>query len=80
MILSTVDKKGIPNAIYATCVRMYNDITLVVADNYLDKTRQKILDGSQTSILFITGGNNSNQVKGKITFHTSEEIFNDMKT
>lgn len=36
VVFTTVDKTGIPNAIYATCVSKYNDETIVIANNYFD--------------------------------------------
>ena len=79
VVLTTVDNSGTPNAIYATCVGMYDDSTLVVADNYFDKTRKNILSGSKASILFITEDKTSYQVKGTIEFHTDGPIYDDMK-
>jgi len=79
VVLTTVDKSGTPNAIYATCVGMFDDSTLVVADNYFDKTRKNILSGSKASILFITEDKTSYQVKGIIEFHTDGPIYDDMK-
>jgi len=38
VILATADEQSMPNAIYATCVALYDEATLVVADNYFDKT------------------------------------------
>ncbi len=79
IILTTVDKSGIPNSIYATCLSRYDKSTIVVADNYFDKTRRNILDGSKAAILFITKSGTSFQLKGSIQLLTSGEIFEDMK-
>jgi predicted pyridoxine 5'-phosphate oxidase superfamily flavin-nucleotide-binding protein len=79
IVFSTVDTKGIPNAIYANSVSMYDSKTIVVADNYFDKTRKNILSGSKGSILFITNDKKSFQVKGSIKYHRTGKIFNDMK-
>jgi len=79
VVLTTVDASGIPNAIYATCVSLYNPETLVVADNYFDKTRKNILAGSQASLLFITKAGDSFQVKGSVSYLTSGELYEDMK-
>ncbi|MFA6978621.1 MAG: pyridoxamine 5'-phosphate oxidase family protein [Ignavibacteriaceae bacterium] len=79
IVFSTVDTKGIPNAIYATSVSIYNPGTIVIADNYFDKTRKNIMDGSKGSILFITDEKKSFQVKGSIKYYKKGEIFNDMK-
>lgn len=79
VVFTTVDEQGTPNSIYASCVSRYDDETLVVADNYFNKTRKNILSGSKGSLLFITKGRRSYQIKGKIEYHTEGEIFEDMK-
>ncbi|HOO46410.1 MAG TPA: pyridoxamine 5'-phosphate oxidase family protein [Deltaproteobacteria bacterium] len=80
VVFTTVDGNGTPNAIYATCVRKFDDETIVIADNYFDKTRTNILSGSKGSILFITGKGESFQVKGTVEYHTEGALFDDMKT
>jgi predicted pyridoxine 5'-phosphate oxidase superfamily flavin-nucleotide-binding protein len=79
VILTTVDTNGVPNAIYASCVSKYSEDTIVVADNYFDKTRKNILAGSKGSILFITKDGKAYQIKGSIEYHTEGEVFEDMK-
>ena len=79
VVLTTVDETGKPNAIYASCVSKFADDTLVVADNFFDKTKKNILAGSKGSVLFITNGGKSFQVKGAIEYHTDGEVFDDMK-
>jgi predicted pyridoxine 5'-phosphate oxidase superfamily flavin-nucleotide-binding protein len=79
IVLTTVDAQGNPNAIYATCVSKYSEDTLVVADNFFNKTRANILIGSQASLLFITKEGESYQIKGKIEYYTEGAIFEDMK-
>jgi len=79
IVLATVDKDGIPNAIYATCVSKFSEDTLVVADNYFSKTKANIFAGSKGSLLFITKEKKSFQIKGTIEYHTEGEIFTDMK-
>ena len=79
VVFSTVNNKGIPNAIYATCVSIYNPETIVIADNRFEKTRDNILNGSKGSILFLTGEKISFQVKGSLEYHKTGEIFDDMK-
>ncbi|MFN2358362.1 MAG: pyridoxamine 5'-phosphate oxidase family protein [Desulfotignum sp.] len=79
VIFSTVDKQGIPNAIYATCVAKYDEQTLVIANNYFSKTIRNIESGSTGSILFITEKGDAYQVKGNIEYHTQGSVFDDMK-
>lgn len=77
--LATVDPSGIPNAIYASCVSLFDSNTLVIADNYLSKTRSNIEAGSKGSVLFITKEGKSYQVKGRVEYHRDGEVFEDMK-
>jgi len=79
IVLTTVDAEGTPNAIYATCVRKHSQDTLVVADNFFNKTRANILSGSKGSLLFITTEGTSYQLKGRIEYHTEGSVFDDMK-
>ncbi len=79
VIFSTVDKKGMPNAIYATCVKLYEQNRIVIADNYFSKTRNNIASGTKGSILFITGDRKAYQIKGLIKYYKEGEIFDDMK-
>jgi len=74
-----VDKNGVPNSIYVTCVAIYDDETILVADNHFDKTKNNILNGSKGSVLFITNERKSYQIKGNIEYHKSGSLFDDMK-
>ena len=79
VVLATADAAGAPNAIYATCVQEYGDDTIVIADNYLKKTRANILAGSKGALLFITKERKSYQLKGSFAYHTSGSVFEAMK-
>ena len=80
IILTTVGQDGVPNSIYASCVSLYGNDTVVVADNYFDKTKSNILAGSKGTLLFITKENKSFQLKGSFDYLTEGEIYDDMKT
>ena len=79
IVFTTVDTHGIPNSIYATCVRKTEKDTLVVADNFFNKTKTNILSGSYGVILFITAEGKSYQLKGEITYHTEGAVYDQMK-
>ena len=79
IVLTTVDREGTPNAIYATCVSKFSEDTLVVADNFFNKTRANILAGSKASLLFITKEGQAYQVKGSLEYHTDGPVFDAMK-
>ncbi|MFC1541069.1 pyridoxamine 5'-phosphate oxidase family protein [Candidatus Latescibacterota bacterium] len=78
-VLTTVDNKDVPNAIFVTCVKKLNDNTIVICDNYFNKTRANITAGSKGSLLFITGGKKAFQIKGYFEYLIEGEIFENMK-
>lgn len=80
VILATVDEDGTPNIIYATCVGLFGDGRLVVADNYFDKTRRNLLRGGKGALLFRTKQGKAYQVKGVLEYHRDGEIFDFMKS
>ena len=80
VVLSTVDADGTPNSIYATCVGLYEDESIVVANNYFDKTMKNIEAGSRASVAFITGEKKAYQVKGSLEYHTDGPVFDFMKS
>ncbi len=79
VILATADRAGKPNIIYVTCVSLYGDDRLVVADNYFDKTRKNIKAGSNGAALFMTTDKKAYQLKGTMEYHESGPVFDDMK-
>lgn len=79
VVFSTVDHNGVPNSIYVRSVSKYNESLIVIADNYFNKTRKNILEGSKASVLFITNEGKSYQLKGSVQYLLNGEIFEDMK-
>lgn len=79
IVLSTVDKQGAPNAIYATNVKLLDDCRIVVADNYFNKTRANIKNGSKGAVLFMTKEKKAYQAKGEIEYLTEGPIYGEMR-
>ncbi len=79
-VFTTGDPSGLPNAIYATCIRIFDDETFVIADNYFNKTKENLLSGSKGTILFITSEKKAYQVKGMIEYVSEGEYFDFMKS
>lgn len=78
-VLTTVDTTGLPNAIYVGAIDIYDDNTIVVAENYLNKTKANILSGSKASLVFLTKERKSYQIKGSVEYIQSGPIFDFMK-
>ncbi len=79
IVFSTVDRAGVPNAIYASYAKLLDDGKIVIADNYFDKTRANIKNGSKGSVLFITKDMKSYQAKGRIEYLTEGPVYEDMR-
>lgn len=80
VVFTTVSADGIANSIYATCVSLYQDNSIIVANNYFSKTIKNIESGSKGVILFITEDDKSFQIKGSIEHVTSGAAFDNMKS
>ena len=80
IVLTTVDKDGTPNAIYAGCIRKLDDGRILVVDNYFDKTRRNIRSGSKGAVLFITKERKSFQIKGTVEYHKDDAVYDGMKS
>ncbi len=80
VVLSTVDADGTPNSIYATCVGLYDDSKIVVANNYFDKTIKNIRAGSRASVVFITEDKKAYQIKGCVEYYEDGPVFDFMKS
>lgn len=78
-IFSTVSPSGSVNSIYATCMWLYGDDSILVADNYFKKTKENIDGGSDGSILVITEEKKTYQFKGKLEYADSGAPFDFMK-
>lgn len=79
-IFSTVSPSGSVNSIYATCMWLYGDDSILVADNYFKKTKENIDSGSAGSILVITDAKKTYQFKGRLEYADSGAPFDFMKS
>lgn len=79
VVLTTVSEEGIPNSIYATQVALYGNSKVLVANNKFSKTLKNIDHCDAATVLFITKDTKSYQLKGKISYKTEGDEFNDMK-
>ncbi|MBN1463433.1 MAG: pyridoxamine 5'-phosphate oxidase family protein [Paludibacteraceae bacterium] len=80
VVLTTVSGTGIPNSIYATQVALYGNNKVLIANNKFKKTLENIDVCKEATLLFITKKTKSYQLKGRISYQTEGNEFNDMKT
>ena len=79
VVFSTVSDQNIPNSIYVTCISLFENSKILIANNYFDKTYKNIISGSKGTILFITQSDKSYQIKGSLKHETKGKAFDDMK-
>jgi predicted pyridoxine 5'-phosphate oxidase superfamily flavin-nucleotide-binding protein len=79
-VFTTVSTDGVPNSIYATCVSLYENNSIIVANNFFDKTFTNIKSGSKGSILLLTKEGKSFQIKGSIEYFSNGKAYDDMKS
>ncbi len=80
VVLTTVDKKGVPNTIYITCVKKISEDKIVVADNKMHKTQANIMAGCSVNLLYITKEKKAYQLKGSVEYQTNGAVFEEMKS
>ena len=79
LVLATVDRGGNPNIVWVACVRVIDDERILIVNNFFNKTLENILSGSMGSLLFIAPEREAYQIKGTLSYHTDDDIYDDMK-
>lgn len=77
-VLTTVSKAGVPNTAWVASLSMVKESVIVIADNYLTKSKANALENPVGTLLFMTEENKSYQLKGRLSYHTSGEYFDYM--
>ena len=62
--VATCDRQGTPNVVYIKYLKVVDDQTVLIADNYLQKTRDNILSNPQLSFVVLDEEKGSFQIKG----------------
>ena len=78
LVFTTIAETGVPNSIYAGIVHLLQDGRIAIADNYFDKTLKNLKNQKKVSVLFITTGGTSYQIKAAAEYHTSGRIYEHM--
>jgi predicted pyridoxine 5'-phosphate oxidase superfamily flavin-nucleotide-binding protein len=78
-VFTTVDKDNVPNSVYVMSMKLLEDGSIAVMDNYFNKTRANILSGSRGSFLFLSAPRKPYQAKGRIEYLTSGPVYEELK-
>lgn len=72
--LSTAAKDGTPNVVPIAAFKFLDDETLLISDQYFNKTLKNLQENPQIAIAW-WGDKGGFQIKADITIHTDGEIF-----
>lgn len=74
VILATATKDGVPNAVPIGAKKIIDDETILISNQFLNKTLNNMKDNPQVAVTFWSGFEGY-QFKGTITIETSGERF-----
>jgi predicted pyridoxine 5'-phosphate oxidase superfamily flavin-nucleotide-binding protein len=62
--VATSNQNGIPNVVYIKYLKVIDDKTVLIADNYLCKTRDNIINNGKIAFVVLDSDKASYQIKG----------------
>jgi predicted pyridoxine 5'-phosphate oxidase superfamily flavin-nucleotide-binding protein len=78
--IATASKDGTPNVVFVGLLKIVDDETLMIADNFFYKTAKNLGENPKISILCYNGETKKSfQIKGDVTVCTSGENFDQMR-
>ena len=77
--LATCSSKQVPNVVPIKCLKWISNNRVLVADNFMKKTKQNILDNSNVSFVVEKIREYPFQFKGKIKVYTEGEYYEEVK-
>ena len=77
--VATSDQDQTPNVAYITYLKVINDQTVLIADNYLNKTRNNILSNGKIAFAVLDDDKGSYQIKGTAEIQTEGAMFDEVK-
>ena len=77
--VATSSQDGIPNFVYIAYLKVIDDQTVLIADNYLDKTRDNILSNGKIAFAVRDEEKGSFQIKGTAERLTEGDMFDEVQ-
>ena len=73
-VLGTADLNGVPNVVPVGAVKILNDETILISDQYFNKTLKNLKENPKVAISFWESGEGY-QIKGRAKIHTEGKIY-----
>jgi predicted pyridoxine 5'-phosphate oxidase superfamily flavin-nucleotide-binding protein len=77
--VATSSQEGIPNVVYIKYLKVIDDQTILIADNYLNKTRDNILSNGKIVFAVRDDKKGSYQIKGASERLTEGTMFDEVQ-
>lgn len=77
--VATASKEGKPNVIYIKYLKVVDNQTVLLADNYFKKTRENVLNNPQISFVVLDSEKGSFQIKGSAQRLTEGALFDEVQ-
>jgi len=77
--VATSHSDRMPNVVYIKYLKVVDDETVLMADNYLNKTRDNILDNGKIAFVVLDEDKGSFQIKGTACRLTEGPFFDDVQ-
>ena len=74
--LATCSRDGIPNVAPMGAFKLLDDETLLISDQYMNKTLKNVMSNPHAAITY-WGEKGGFQIKGTISVHTNDQVFKD---
>lgn len=72
--LATSSKNGIPNVVPIAAFRLVDDGTMLISDQFFNKTLKNLKENKNIALSW-WGEKGGFQIKGAVTLHANDEIF-----
>ena len=77
--VATSNQDRTPNVVYITYLKVVDDQTVLIADNFLNKTRDNILSNGKIAFAVLDDEKGSFQVKGTAERLTEGSVFDEVQ-
>ena len=77
--ISTASPDGVPNVVFVGLMKILDDETIMIADNFFYKTAKNLEENPKISVLcYDSDTKKSFQIKGSVTVHKSGPTYDEM--
>jgi predicted pyridoxine 5'-phosphate oxidase superfamily flavin-nucleotide-binding protein len=77
--MATSSKAGVPNVVFIGAMKILDDETILIADNFFYKTAANLKENPKVSLLcYSPETKKSFQIKGRVEVHVKDKVHDDM--